>query len=151
MVTEIFFIRHGSAARDSGIDYHVPPGPPLTEQGLDEARQAAAFLVDKGVEHLFVSPFARTLQTAEPIAGLLQVPVSISTLIEESRTGEPAEVTRERGREFLQTLPPGLLRIGVVTHGQPMRMMLMELSQDRVDLSGYVFDYGNPAPPAGIW
>ena len=152
MVIDIFLVRHGAAQRDSGIAYHEPPGPPLTPQGVDEACQAAAFLAGKGLEHLFVSPFVRTSQTADQLAAHLMVPRTVTPLIEENRRDEPMEALRLRVRDFLSTLPLlPLRRVGLVTHGMPMRALLLELSQGQVDFSGYGDEWGNPAPTGGIW
>ncbi len=42
--------------------------PPLTENGVKQAQQAAAWLTEKPIKHLYASPMARAVQTAQ-IAG----------------------------------------------------------------------------------
>ena len=42
-------------------------------------------------------------------------------------------------------------RIGIVSHGSPIRAALLELSNDKIDLSKHVYAGGNPAPTCGIW
>ena len=88
MLSDIYLVRHGQPAHAPSIPYTVPPGPDLSEHGRGEARQAAAFLADKGVTQLFASPFARTTQTVEVLAELLGLPVTFTSLAQEHGPGE---------------------------------------------------------------
>lgn len=153
MLTDIFFIRHGDPLHPFGIEYRVMPGPDLSEKGRREAQQAADFLSNRGVEHLFVSPFARTTQTAEQLVERLDIPVTLTQLIQESHPGESMSQTRERVREFLQSVQQSSFGcIGVVSHGAPIGEMVRELSRDQIDMSQHSYDVSrNPAPTAGIW
>lgn len=152
MLTDIFLIRHGQPVHNPALPYHVAPGPDLSEQGRQEARQAAAFLADKTVEHLFVSPFARTTQTAEELVETLFLQVTFTRLLQEHAGGEPVEQVRERVREFLAGVEDSpLSRLALVSHGSPIRQLLLELTRDKIDLSRHVYTSGNPAPPCGIW
>lgn len=80
-------IRHGQ----SWFNVHfaktkVDPGfvdPSLTEEGRAQAAAAAAALRGKGLVKLVVSPYLRTLQTAEIIAGALDLPIVINPLVRE--------------------------------------------------------------------
>lgn len=152
MLTDIFFIRHGDPQRDPRIDYRTLPGPDLSERGRGEARQAGAFLADKRLDHLYVSPFARTTQTAEQIVTLLDLPVTFSSLVTEYATHEPWEQLEQRTGEFIGTLlESSHERVGVVSHGSPIKALLVHLTNGQVDLSIYSDIHKNPAPPAGIW
>lgn len=152
MLTDIFLIRHGQPAQNSSIPYNTPPGPDLAERGRAEARQAAAFLADKGVEQLFVSPFARTTQTAEVLVDQLGLPVTFTSLVQEHGPGETLETVRDRMRDLLAGADDSpLARIGIVTHGSPIRAALLNLSNEKIDLSKHTYPGGNPAPTCGIW
>jgi 2,3-bisphosphoglycerate-dependent phosphoglycerate mutase len=149
---EIYLIRHGQPVQNSGVPYQVPPGPDLAERGRVEARQAAAFLADKGLEQLFVSPFARTTQTAEVLVDTLALPVTFTRLVQEHAPSETFDTVRTRMRELLAGLADSpLQRIGIVTHGSPIRATLLELSNEKIDLSKHIYPGGNPAPTCGIW
>jgi hypothetical protein len=40
----------------------------------------------------------------------------------------------------------------VVTHGSPIKQLLLALTSGQIDLSSHVYDQSkNPAPTAGIW
>jgi 2,3-bisphosphoglycerate-dependent phosphoglycerate mutase len=152
LITDIYLVRHGQPQLNPAIPYNTPPGPDLSDHGRNEARQAAAFLADKGVEHFFVSPFARTTQTVEVILETLDLPVTFTSLVQEHGPGEGFDKVRERVCELLSGAEDSPLhRIALITHGSPIRAALMELSKDKIDLSKHVYSGGNPAPTCGIW
>jgi 2,3-bisphosphoglycerate-dependent phosphoglycerate mutase len=152
MLTDLYLIRHGDPDRTTSVAYNVPPGPDLSARGRQEAAQAAAFLRERGLERLFVSPFARTAQTAEVIVDALDLPVTFTALIQEHGPQESFEKVRERIRELLAAAADSPhTRVGVVAHGSPIRAALLELSKDKIDLSRHVYAGGNPAPTCGIW
>jgi phosphohistidine phosphatase len=71
---QVCFFRHGPAA---------PPGEavsqedrPLTEEGVEKTRRAALGVkaLDLGIDAVLSSPLRRALQTAEILAGALQLP-----------------------------------------------------------------------------
>ncbi|WP_298817033.1 histidine phosphatase family protein [Chloroflexus sp.] len=152
MLSDLFLIRHGQPVSNPAIPYQLPPGPDLSERGRAEARQVAIFLADKGVELLLVSPFARTTQTAEVLVDALGLPVTFTTLAQEHAPNESFEQVRARARELLAGLNDSpYQRVGIVTHGSPIRALLLELSHDQIDLSKHVYHGGNPAPTCGVW
>jgi broad specificity phosphatase PhoE len=51
--------------------------PPLSKDGLIQAQQLAHRLKHETIEHIFVSPFLRAIQTAYPIAKNLNLPLKI--------------------------------------------------------------------------
>ena len=63
------FIRHGKRERRIG-------DPSLTSEGRDDAERLAGELVSEGVARIFCSPLARTKETAEIIAAVLNLEVS---------------------------------------------------------------------------
>lgn len=152
MLTDLFLVRHGDPARNPLIPYATPPGPNLSARGREEAAQAAGFLRDKGVEQLFVSPFARTTQTAEVLVDILGLTATFTALVQEHGPQESFEKVRERMRELLTAAEDAPhTRIAIVTHGSPIRAALLELSKEKIDLSRHVYAGGNPAPTCGIW
>ncbi|WP_322494273.1 histidine phosphatase family protein [Chloroflexus sp.] len=152
MLSDLFLIRHGQPVHNPAIPYQLPPGPDLSERGRAEARQVAAFLADKGVELLFASPFARTTQTAEVLVDALGLPVTFTTLVQEHAPSESFDHVRARVRELLAGLADSpYQRVGIVTHGSPIRAFLLEISHDQIDLRGHVYQGGNPAPTCGVW
>ncbi|MFD0670154.1 histidine phosphatase family protein [Cohnella sp. GCM10027633] len=81
MVDSVWLIRHGMRLNfeDPGWAKSAarPHDSPLSETGLQQARETAMFLQDQGIRHMFVSPFYRTLQTASVIAETLDLSLRV--------------------------------------------------------------------------
>jgi 2,3-bisphosphoglycerate-dependent phosphoglycerate mutase len=152
MLEELYLVRHAMPDRSTGVPYNVAPGPPLTLAGVQEAAQSARWLEGHGVERLLASPFDRTRVTAEAIAERLALPVSFVEALREGGPGETVEQIRHRVAELLIQLDDSPLRcVALVSHGAPIRALLLHTTADRLDLTGHVYDFGNCVPTAGIW
>jgi len=73
-----FNLHFSATRRDPGII-----DPRLTELGLAQACEAARALANQGIERVIVSPYTRALQTADPVAHALGVPVIIDPIVRE--------------------------------------------------------------------
>jgi broad specificity phosphatase PhoE len=157
MIPTIYLIRHATPDWSrTDLVYHLPPGPPLTAQGEAEAAKLGDFLRDMAVRHIFSSPLARCLRTAEIAATTAGLAAVEDTRLTEWRPDEKAPDVRAR-------LWPAWVRAGelclqdgavaLVTHGGPIGVLLTELGMDAKQLAHYqsTFDRRNPAPPAGAW
>ena len=51
--------------------------PPLSEDGIIQARELAARLKQENIAHIFASPFLRTIQTAHEVARVLNLPIKL--------------------------------------------------------------------------
>ena len=91
-VTTVFLVRHAERAQEPAQD------PPLTEAGRARAEALARLLSGAGVKAVYTSQFARTKQTAEPLAKLLGVPVNAVAL--SVKTDKPREVSEQSIREL---------------------------------------------------
>jgi broad specificity phosphatase PhoE len=157
VIPTIYIIRHATPDWSrTDLVYHLPPGPPLTAQGEAEAAKLGDFLRDMGVGHIFTSPLARCLRTAEIAA----MPAGL-TPVEDTRLAEwrPDERAPDvRARLWPAWVHAGELclntgAVALVTHGGPIGLLLTELGLDHKLLAHYqsTFDRRNPAPPAGAW
>ena len=54
-----------------------PYDPPLSTQGCDRSLELATAFSEVKIERIFTSPFLRTIQTADPLARLLQLPIQL--------------------------------------------------------------------------
>lgn len=81
MSRSIWTIRHGNR-----LDFVHPEwfltaekryDPPLSEDGLLQAETLCNTLDNQTIDHIFVSPFLRAIQTAYPIAQRLNIPLKI--------------------------------------------------------------------------
>ena len=89
--TKLVLVRHGaSAAAVPGRPFPLLDGqgdPPLAPAGRDQAERVAERLADEPLTGLYVSPFARTTATAEPIAAACGLPPTVIGDLREVHTG----------------------------------------------------------------
>lgn len=57
--------------------------PPLSDDGIIQAEQLAKRLKGEKISHIFASPFLRTVQTANAIAEVLDLPIKLETGLSE--------------------------------------------------------------------
>ena len=60
-----------------------PYDPPLSEDGIEQANLLGQRLVGEGIVHIFASPFLRTVQTANEVANLLDLPMKLESGLSE--------------------------------------------------------------------
>jgi broad specificity phosphatase PhoE len=73
----VHLVRHGEVHNPDGILYGRIPGFHLSEAGRLMAKAAADYLAGRDVTVLRSSPLQRALETAEPIAAELGLPVQV--------------------------------------------------------------------------
>ena len=73
-----FNLHYTATRRDPGIE-----DPRLTPLGHDQAEAAALALAGEGVRRIVASPYTRALQTAEPLARRLGLPVLVNVGVRE--------------------------------------------------------------------
>jgi broad specificity phosphatase PhoE len=152
MLDELYLIRHAAPDHSTGVAYNIPPGPPLTAIGRQEAVLTAHWLGGRGVEGVFASAFDRTRATAEAIAARLGLPLTVAEALREGAPGEKIEQIRARMAELLAQLDDSPIRsAALVTHGAPIRALLQHTTSDRIDLHAHAYDNGNCTPTAGVW
>lgn len=155
---KIFLLRHATpdwSRKD--IPYDILPGPALLAKGEAEAQALGEFMKLEGLKKLYYSPFERAARTAKIVAAVNGIPC-----IEEKRLAEwrgvdetEAQVRArmsslfERAAQESMELGP----IGLVSHGGPIALLLLELGFPHDELAPYrkMFDTTNPLPPAGVW
>ena len=57
--------------------------PPLSEDGLKQAKKLAARLQSENIDQIFSSPFLRTIQTANEVAEMLNLPIKLEAGLSE--------------------------------------------------------------------
>lgn len=73
--TVVHLVRHGEVANPTGVLYGRLPGFGLSEDGQVMAKAAADYMAGRDVTVLRSSPLERAVQTAEPIAAQLGLPI----------------------------------------------------------------------------
>jgi broad specificity phosphatase PhoE len=155
---KVFLIRHASPdweRRD--IPYDIHPGPMLTPRGEREAEALADFLKRQGLVRLYHSPFERAAKTARIVAARNGIPaIEEPGLAEWRSVDEPESRVRLRMVSVFQQAAGESTHggpSGLVSHGGPIALLLMELGIPKEELAKYrtMFDTTNPLPPAGAW
>lgn len=87
MMVSMLLVRHaqsewnahfGATRIDPGL-----PDPPLTAEGVAQAKDAVAMLRHEGIRRLISSPYRRTLQTAAIFAETLGLGITVEPLVRE--------------------------------------------------------------------
>lgn len=155
---KIFLIRHATPNWDhTDIPYDILPGPALSPKGEKEAEALAEFLKAERVAKLYCSPFERAVRTAAIVSGINEIPcVEERDLSEWREVDEPEAHVHERMVSIFERVVKESAKIGpigLVSHGGPLALLLLELGINRDELASYrrKFDTTNPLPPAGVW
>jgi broad specificity phosphatase PhoE len=152
----IYLVRHATPDWNNyQLPYHLPPGPPLSTAGLQEAEKLGEYLLSTRTRRLITSPFERCLRTAQIVSGITEALVEVAPGIGEVQPGETEENLRLRVGQVLDEALRGNEHpspIVLVTHGSPVASLLSLLGMGADDLLNHrTFDHGNPVPPAGAW
>jgi len=133
-MAKIHFVRHGQAA--AGFGAHRDPG--LNELGRSQAEAVAAYLVILGPIPIYSSPLARAYQTAQPLADLWQVDISIESRVAEIPS--PTQDLDERAEWLRQAMQGSWSALGAEfqTWKADLGHCLLGLTTDCVIFSHYV-------------
>ena len=95
----IWIARHGNRLDFVNPDWfntaERPYDPPLSEDGLIQAQELGQRLKSEKISHIFCSPFLRTLQTAAPVAEILDLPLKLEAGLSEWLNPEWMRATPE--------------------------------------------------------
>ena len=153
----VYLIRHATPDRSvRDIPYDVPPGPPLSAQGRDEAYLLASHLANAGIQQLYTSAMARAHETATILGAALDLPAVVDPALLEIPNGTRLADIADRMLDLWQRLVLDNATAGavaLVSHGGPITALLQTVVSPSPDLSPFTrrFDSHNPLPPAGVW
>ncbi len=145
----LYLIRHAQPHYNAPMPYHLPPGPGLTEHGLEQAAALVPMLGGSGIERIISSPLRRCIMTAEPLAAALALDIQIDEDVRESQPGEAAaEVMVRMLRAVLAHSDARI--VAIVSHAAPLTELLRTLTRDEVVLPAK--DYrGNHLAECTVW
>ncbi len=124
-VTTVFLIRHADRADEPRQD------PPLNDKGVSRSNELARLLGNSGVKAIYTSQFLRTKQTAEPLAGLLNLTVTPMTL--KSNPTNPRLISEQSTTEMTNKIleRPGETSL-VIGHSNSIPEVIKMLGGDMV-------------------
>jgi 8-oxo-dGTP diphosphatase len=133
----VHLIRHAKAKnRDTWIEPDFLR--PLAKRGKREAEAVAARLAEEPLERLVSSPFVRCLQTLEPLAVTLDLPIETTDLLAEGSDGG-------RAAELLLSLASSGT-VACCTHGDVLAGVMSVVAG-----SGLPLDGPRAAPVGSTW
>jgi broad specificity phosphatase PhoE len=156
MRQRVYIARHATPDWSrSDLPYHLPPGPPLIEQGEAEARALADFLQAAGVARIYSSPLERCAHTARIVSELSGADLFVLPQLQEWQPGENGDQVVERILPYFQRAAEESgagAPVALIIHGGPIAFLLMELGLPKEEVDRMrTFDRQNPVPPAGAW
>lgn len=153
----VYITRHATPDRSrTDIPYHIPPGPPLNERGLNEAAALGAFLRKAGVVHVLASPLERAWRTGSIAAGTCGATIEQVLELAEWRPEEVESGVRQRVQAgYLSACQASARReapAAIVSHGYPILTLLRSLGlpTEMVERCR-IYDSRNPIPMGGAW
>jgi 2,3-bisphosphoglycerate-dependent phosphoglycerate mutase len=81
-VTTFYLVRHAHAG------WSPDEGRPLSPRGQGDARRFAEILGDRPIRQIYSSPYRRALETVEPLAARLDLPVRVELDLRERALGQ---------------------------------------------------------------
>lgn len=72
---ELILVRHGLPVRREVVE--GPADPELSVEGHDQSARLANYLATESIDEIYSSPMKRAMQTAEPLAAKISLPISI--------------------------------------------------------------------------
>jgi probable phosphoglycerate mutase len=86
-VTRLYLIRHGQSAGNAEGRFGGHSPTPLSELGMEQAKLTAQVLAKEKIQTIYSSDLLRTVQTAEPLAKLLNLPIIQTPAFRERHVG----------------------------------------------------------------
>lgn len=87
MTQTVWIARHGNRLDFVNPEWFNtatrPYDPPLSDDGVEQAKQLGQRLAEEGIAHIFASPFLRTVQTANEVANCLDLPIKLESGLSE--------------------------------------------------------------------
>lgn len=131
--THLYLIRHGQSAGNAEGRFGGHGPTPLSELGLQQAEKTAKALAKEGVSVIYSSDLHRAVQTAEPLAKLLNLPINKSDAFRERHVGVLEGLTFDESKEQFPRDYYALVNRNVhhvITEGESYRQLLRRITNE---------------------
>ena len=139
----VFLLRHGDKAEG---DYHNPTlkhqDPPLSNKGREQSIAVANYFSQTPISSIYVSSYIRTLQTAQPISELKQIPPIKDLRLNEIDNGCIDEMSeQEFEKEYPDVWKQYVARTADFRFpggetGQEVRLRISEFLEEKLKMHG---------------
>lgn len=97
-VTRLYLVRHGQSAGNAEGRFGGHGPTPLSTLGEEQARITAKLLAKEGIQAIYSSDLSRAVQTAQPLADLLDLPIVSTPAFRERHVGVLEGLTFDESR-----------------------------------------------------
>lgn len=97
--TRLYLVRHGQSAGNAEGRFGGHGPTPLSELGVQQAEKTAKVLAKEGINVIYSSDLHRAVQTAEPLAKLLDLPIHKSDAFRERHVGVLEGLTFDESKQ----------------------------------------------------
>jgi probable phosphoglycerate mutase len=135
--TRLYLIRHGQSAGNAEGRFGGHGTTPLSELGTQQAEKTAKVLAKEGINVIYSSDLHRAVQTAEPLAKLLELPIHKSEAFRERHVGVLEGLTFDESK---QSYPKDYYALvnrkvhHVITGGESYRQLLRRITAKLNDI-----------------
>jgi 2,3-bisphosphoglycerate-dependent phosphoglycerate mutase len=129
--TRLYLIRHGQSAGNAEGRFGGHGPTPLSRLGQEQAEKTASVLAKEGIDVIYSSDLFRAVQTAEPLAKLLGIPVNISEAFRERHVGVLEGLTFDESKVAFPADYYALVNRNihhVITDGESYRHLLRRIT-----------------------
>jgi len=136
-VTKLFLVRHGQSAGNAEGRFGGHGPTPLSKLGMRQAEVTAKTLAKEGVSAIYSSDLHRAVQTAEPLAKLLDLTVTATAAFRERHIGVLEGLTFDESKEHHPKDYYALLNRNVhhvITKGESYRHLLRRATGELWDI-----------------
>lgn len=131
--THLYLIRHGQSAGNAEGRFGGHGPTPLSELGKRQADRTAKALAKEGVTCIYSSDLVRAVETAEPLAKLLNIPIKTSPAFRERHVGVLQGLTFDESKEQFPRDYYALINRNihhVITEGESYRQLLRRITAE---------------------
>lgn len=129
--TRLYLIRHGQSAGNAEGRFGGHGPTPLSELGKEQAEKTAKVLAKEGINVIYSSDLLRAIQTAEPLAKLLDLPIHSSDAFRERHVGVLEGLTFDESKRAFPKDYYALVNRKVhhvITEGESYRQLLRRIT-----------------------
>jgi len=126
-ITRLFLIRHGQSAGNAAGRFGGHGPTPLSDLGMKQAEITAKLLAQENITRIYSSDLYRAVQTAQPLADLVRVPVIPRKAFRERHVGVLEGLTFDESKELHPDDYFALVNRNVqhvITRGESYRQLL---------------------------
>ena len=136
-VTKLYLVRHGQSAGNAEGRFGGHSATPLSELGLKQAKLTAQTLAKEKIDAIYTSDLYRAVQTAEPLAKLLDLPIVKTPAFRERHVGVLEGLTFDESKESFPKDYYALVNRDIhhiITKGESYRHLLRRATDELYEI-----------------